>query len=69
MGLLKHEELHYSSSTSRRSFLCFSRRSSRRRLSSNFFVGKIGARGRGRNFSFSMVILSGFFIGIDSHYM
>src|SRR5690242_11417937 len=47
-----------------RSFLCFSCRSSLRRLSSNFFVGKIGARGRGRNSSLSIVILSFFFFGI-----
>ena len=60
--------LGYSSSTRRGSFLCFSRRSSRRRLSSNFFDGKIGARGRGRNLSFSIVILSGFFFGTASDY-
>ena len=58
----------YSSSTRRGSFLCLARRSSRRVLSSNFFVGKIGARGRGRNLSFSIVILFVFFFGTDSHY-
>jgi hypothetical protein len=58
----------YSSSTRRGSFLCFARRSSRRVLSSNFFVGKIGARGRGRNLSFSIVILFVFFFGTESHY-
>jgi hypothetical protein len=58
----------YSSSTRRGSFLCFSRRSSRRRLSSNFFEGEIGERGRGPNMSFSIVFLSVFFFGTESHY-
>ncbi len=58
----------YSSSTRRGSFLCLARRSSRRVLSSNFFVGKIGARGRGRNLSFSIVILFVFFFATESHY-
>jgi len=56
--------VYSSSSSCFRSFLCFSYRSSLRRLSSNFFVGKIGARGRGRNSSLSIVILSFFFFGI-----
>src|ERR1041384_8452621 len=55
----------YSSSAERRiSLLCFSRRSSRWRLSWNFFDGSIGARGRGSSFSFSIVSLSLFFVGI-----
>jgi hypothetical protein len=31
-------------------------------------VGKIGARGRGRNLSFSIVILFVFFFATESHY-
>ena len=61
-GQFSDKVRRYSSSTKRRgSFLCFSVRSSRRRLSSNFLDGMIGARSRGRNFSFSIISFFCFF--------
>ena len=67
---IKLNHTNYSSLIARRiSFLCFSRRSSRRRLSSNFFVGNMGARGRGRSWSFSIVILSVFFFCTRDDYI
>jgi hypothetical protein len=42
-------------------FLCFGLRSSRSRLSTNFFEGRMGARSRGRSSSFLMVSFRGFF--------
>lgn len=53
---------YYSPSAERRgSFLCFGWRSSRVRLSTNFFDGRIGARSRGRSASFFIVSFLAFF--------